>query len=719
MYLCTRNNSYGVGNAPDQWCDVMKQPSFISLLFSFGDKSPRRQEALKYTFIALLFLTTAVFIFWFFPNVLHFQYTYNQGSPWKYEEVTAPYAFEIYKSDAELEEERSALLKDFCPIFEKDTAVQSTMVQIMKGKLQTTPDDANYPYYCYVKDKLNEIYSVGIISGNVREKQQSQGVKKIRIITDNISKEYEIDQFFSTKTAYEKLINESPAELDSKILKDYNLNNYIEENIVYEEEKTENLKKELLKTISLTKGQVQSGEKIIGHGEIVTAEVYDVLNSLKYSTEENNKERNSRMIAIGQGFIIAFVLLVFFLYFYQFRQKFLVDPRDVVFILSLVLVFCLITAWIVTKEYSQYVYLVPYALISITISVFFDTRTALFTHLTTVLLCSSLVPNEFEFLFLQVSIGMLSICTLKTVYQRSHLFKSAALISCSYIVLYLGFSLIHEKDMDEVDKMPLLLFLINGFFLLFANPLIYIIERIFGYISDSSLVELANTNNPLLRKFSEVAPGSFQHSMQVSNLAAECAIALKDKANPILVRTAALYHDIGKMANPEYFTENQSGGRNPHEGKTEIESAAIIINHVADGVRIAKQNNLPEKIQAFIQTHHGESQVKYFLITYKNKHPDEPVDEKLFTYPGPRPSSREMCILCMCDAVEAASRSLTDYTDQTINELVEKIVTAQMREGMFDQAPITLDQIKVVKSVLKEKLKTIYHTRISYPELKK
>ena len=272
---------------------------------------------------------------------------------------------------------------------------------------------------------------------------------------------------------------------------------------------------------------------------------------------------------------------------------------------------------------------------------------------------------------------------------------------------------------EEVDLKVLGYFVINGILLLFANPLIFIIERIFGYISDASLLELANTNNTLLRQFSEVAPGSFQHSMQVSNLAAECAVALNGKANPILVRTAALYHDIGKMNNPEFFTENQTGGRSPHEGRPEDESAEIIKNHVSDGLKIAKQHNLPEKIQDFIASHHGESKAMYFYVNFVKNHPEAVVDEAKFTYPGPRPSSREMCILSMCDAVEAASRSMKDYNDQSINDLVENIISTQVRDGMFDLAPITFDQIKIIKAVLKSKLKTIYHTRISYPELKK
>lgn len=697
---------------------IMKENSFLSRLFSIGDKTPKRSEILKYLSIVGLFVMVAVLVFVFYPNVKQFHYTYEEGSPWKYEDLTAPYAFEIYKSQKEVDEEKDFVMKDFSPIFNRSDDVQNQMLAKMRNKLSVSQEDAQYPYYKYVERKLKEIYKTGIVSPGELDRQNNDGVIDIQVVTEeNISHDRQLSSLLTPKKAYEKIMADSPSDLDNNILKSYNLDNYIRPNIVYDSDRTEKLKREMLKNISLTKGKTQAGEKIIDHGEIISSQTYDVLESYKRALEENGQLRDAKEIAIGQAVIIVFCLIVLFMYFFQFRQKYLMERRDVLFILSLVTLMCLVTSWVVRNEWSPYT--IPYALIPITVSVFFDTRTALFSHLITVLLCSFIVPNGYEFLFLQTIVGMLSICTLKRVYQQSHLFKAVMLIFCSYVALYLGFSLIHEKNWDDIDLHSLTFFLVNGVFLLFGNPLIYIIEKIFGYTSDSSLVELENTNSPLLRKFAELAPGSFQHSMQVSNLAAECAVALNGKANPILVRTAALYHDIGKMAHPEFFTENQTGGRNAHEGKTEMESAAIIINHVQDGVDIARQNGIPSKIISFIQTHHGESKTKYFLITYKNNHPDEEVDESLFSYPGPKPSTREMAILSMCDAVEAASRSLSSYTDETINDLVEKIVNGQLSDGMFDQAPITLAQIKTIKSVLKDKLKTIYHTRISYPELKK
>lgn len=383
--------------------------------------------------------------------------------------------------------------------------------------------------------------------------------------------------------------------------------------------------------------------------------------------------------------------------------------------LGMIVVLCFFTSIVIKHNFSPYI--IPYAILPIIITTFFDTRTALFSHITTVLLCSFIVPSEFDFLFLQITIGMISICTLKNLFQRSQLVKSAGVIVLVYCVLYLGDTLVHERTLSQIQWWSFLFFLVNGALLLFAYPLIYIIEKIFGYVSDVTLVELANTNNPLLRKFSEVAPGSFQHSMQVSNLAAEAALAIE--ANPMLARTGALYHDIGKITNPAFFTENQSSF-NPHaELNNEEKSAQIIIQHVEDGVNIAKKYGLPSLLQDFIRSHHGLNTTKYFYYAAKNKYPDKEIDQTKFMYPGPLPYTKEMAIVMMCDSVEAASRSLPEYTDKSINDLVEKIVNEQMIEGTFKNTPITFKNVETVKAVLKEKLKNIYHTRISYPELKK
>ncbi len=683
-------------------------------LFGVDAIAKDKRDLIKSIMVIVLFLLAGALVFKFYPNINKFPYTYEEGSPWKYGEVTAPFAFEIRKSKEEIAKEQEKLLKEFQPIFYYDESVKSDSRSLLRHKFGQT-DDATTPYFKYLDAQLVQIYNVGVVSTTDLEKQLSEGGTVVRLVLENVSKEKNIENFFTTKTAYEKIINGAPSNLDKNTLQSYNINNYISENIKYDAEKTEYLRKDLLRTISLTKGQIQMGEKIIDRGEIITDAKYDILNSYKQEIEENNQRKDTNLIALGQGIIISCALLVFFLYFYLFRSKFLIKKRDSAFMLCMIALFCILTSLAVQHEISPNV--IPYALIPIVVSSFFDTRTALFTHLTTVLLCSFIVPNEFEFLFLQVIIGMISICTLKTVYQRSHLIRAVLIISLGYLILYLGFALIHERGVDQLDLVSVSYFLINGLLLLFAYPLIFIIEKLFGYTSDATLVELANTNNDIFRKFSELAQASFNHSMQVSNLAEAAAKSIG--ANPMLVRTGALYHDIGKMNNPTYFTENQNGV-NPHvELNDEEKSAQIIIRHVTDGLEIAKKYDLPEKIQDFIRTHHGKGKTTYFYNTAKNKYPDKEIDETLFMYPGPQPFTREQVILMMCDAVEAASRSLGAYTDKNINDLVEKIINGQLQEGLYDDSPITLKQINTIKGVLKEKLKSLYHTRIVYPELNK
>ena len=480
-------------------------------------------------------------------------------------------------------------------------------------------------------------------------------------------------------------------------------------------------RQDIIKSVITTIGAVKEGEKIVDKGDKITDKVYSKLTSLERAIENGEGDSSNRyLVKIGQVIIVSICLLTFYFYLTLFRTRFIQERRNVVFMLLMILSLCGLTSFVV--RYSpDWVHAIPYAILPIVIATFFDTRTALFMHNTTVLICSFIVHEGVEFLLMQVVIGMLTICILKDMYERSQLVKTVIIIFAAYIFLYFGSTLIYTSKWVRIDAVEFVQelgpFVMNALLLLFAYPLIYIIEKTFNYVSDVTLVELANTNNPLLLQFSEVAPGSFQHSMQVANLAD--AAAREIGAKPMLVRTGALYHDIGKMENPVFFTENQSGV-NPHDALNDEESSArIIIDHVANGLRIAKANGLPEKIQDFIRTHHGTSQAKYFYIKACNKNPDTPVDISKFTYPGPRPFSREMAILMMCDAVEAASRSLKEYTDESITNLVSKIIDSQIADGAFKDAPLTFKNIEQIKAKLIEKLKTIYHTRVSYPELKK
>ena len=438
---------------------------------------------------------------------------------------------------------------------------------------------------------------------------------------------------------------------------------------------------------------------------------------MKKQFHQEERKSNNNTILLGEILIVSCLILLFYLYARLFRKKFFISKRFVSVTLLFIIGFTIATSMIVQHANPKWVYIIPYSLLPIVLSTFFDTRTGLFAHVITVLLSSFMVPLPFEFVLLQITTGMVAIYSLKDLAQRSQLVQSAIIIVISYCLIYFGYGITIEGDITRINWTMFIYFFVNGVLLLFAYPLIYILEKMFGYISNVTLIELANTNNKVLRNLSELAPGTFQHSMQVSNLASE--IAIKVGANPLLARTGAMYHDIGKMKNPAFFTENQNKGNNPHQQLSFEDSARIIIQHVEDGVQIAKDANIPNCIIEFIQTHHGTNKVRFFYNSYRLQFPEKEIDDSIFTYPGPNPNTKETAIVMLCDAVEAASRSLPEYTDEAIDGLVEKIITSLLQEGSLNEAPLTMQHISLTKLILKEKLKNIYHTRISYPELQK
>ncbi len=478
-------------------------------------------------------------------------------------------------------------------------------------------------------------------------------------------------------------------------------------------EKAEN---EFIQQVDISRGMVQRGQRIIDQGEIVDAQTYNILSSLKRVTEERSggTTRNHWML-LGQFLLILFMFTSFYTYLLYFRPAEYRNRKHVIFMVLLITFFVLLTAVTVRFELFS-IYIIPYAIVTILIRTFIDSRTALFASLITIIMSSLMVPFPFEFIVIQVCVAMASIFMLKELSERSQLIKSSFFILFTYILVYLGLELYQEGNVKEINWVVLAYFLINFIFIMFSYSLVYLVERSFGFISGVSLVELSNINKPLLKNLSEKAPGTFQHSLQVSNLG--MAAAAKLGANASLIRTGALYHDIGKMANPAFFTENQVAGMNPHAGLPFEESARIIINHVKDGVRIAQKHNVPQQIVDFIETHHGTSMPKYFYISWKNANPGKEANEADFRYPGPNPFSKETAIMMMADAVEASSRSLPEYTEQALRNLVDKIIDAQLAEGYFKSAPITFKDIQTVKDVFVEKLATMYHSRIVYPELK-
>ena len=546
---------------------------------------------------------------------------------------------------------------------------------------------------------------------------KKDSILSIRIIDNRMANTESINKLFTEKEAYEYLLSADSTQFNPTILRQCGLYEYIVPNLVADKERTETARKEMLDSYSWAKGVILSGQKIIDRGEIVTSEKYIILESLRTeSVQRSETFSQKRLILVGQILFVGVFILFFMLYLNLFRKEYFKHRGSLSLLFVLIVLYTVATS-LLTSKTSININILPYAMLAIVIRVFLDSRTAFMTYLITILICSIALRLPYDFILVQTAAGLAAIFSLRELSQRSQLFRTAILVILTYSLIYFAFELIVENDFSKLNGRMYIYFVINGVLLLFAYPLLFMLEKTFGFTSNVTLVELSNINNELLKQMAETVPGTFQHSMQVANLASEAANRIG--ANSQLVRTGALYHDIGKMENPAFFTENQSGGVNPHKNLNYEQSAQVVINHVTDGLKLAEKHNLPKEIKDFISTHHGHGKTKYFYISWKNEHPgEEPNDEK-FTYPGENPSTKETAILMMADSVEAASRSLPEYTEESISNLVDKIIDSQVAEGYFKNCPITFKDIETVKSVFKEKLKTIYHTRISYPELQK
>lgn len=661
----------------------------------------------------IFFILAVILIVYFSPRESKVSYDESEGRPWRYGLVTAPFDFPIYKPDAQLEAERDSILKNYIPYYSLDKTRADKAIASFLSNAKEKHVESEYIFY--IKRKIEEIYSRGLISAAEYDKHGNKNLKQLYLVdADNYAVIKNLSDLYTSKLAYEKIMKDLPHGLSSQVVQSLDLNDYLYDNVIYNSELSKKAKDDLLAKIPFAEGNVQAGQKIIDRGEIVTAKTVHILNSLQKKTEQNEGSATKQsLMIVGDIILITSFIFAFMTYLMFFRPREYNDRRNVIFMLLMIVIFCVLTGLFVKLEFN--VYIIPFAIATIMVRTFIDSRTAMMTHLATILICSLMVPFPQEFLMLQIPIGFMCIFSLRDLSERSQLIKSSFFIFIAYIVLYIGITLVLSGDVKQINPLMFLYFAINFMFLMFVYLLVYMCERVFGFISGVSMIELSNTNKPLLQKLSEVAPGTFQHSMQVSNLAA--AVAVRIGANAPLVRTGALYHDIGKMTNPAYFTENQAPGINPHASLTYKESAQIIIGHVAEGIKLAKKNNLPQQIIDFIATHHGTGIVKYFYNSYKNEHPDEDVDITDFSYPGPNPFSKETAILMMADTVEAASRSLKEYSEETISNLVDKLIDSQMNDGLLKNSPITFRDIDIAKGIFKDKLNTIYHARIAYPEL--
>lgn len=666
---------------------------------------------------AVTFILAALLIAYFFPREGKFRYLFYEGKPWRYGLLTAPNDFPIYKTDEEIQAEKDSLLQHFEPYYRMDPEIQTKEINKLRTNYNANlHNKANASYMQYIENSLIKLYNQGIISPQDMDELHNEGYKRIKLRENNVAKTEYIVDLFTVKTAYEFIINNCPSYLDKTILQSCDINNYLTENITFDQVMSDKIKEDMLQSVSLANGMVQAGERIVDRGEIIDNHTYNVLRSLKmvHESKAGGNQRQS-LILVGQFVLVFGILFCFWLYLWSFRPKIFRNRRNVLFLILCIFVGCILAELCIT--YSLFnIYILPFAIVPIVVRTFFDSRTALFSHLIVVLICSLMAAFPHEFLLMQIIAGMVVTFSLRELSERSQLIRCAFFIFMAYTLTYLSLTLYQEADLKKINWMMILYFGINFILLMFSYILVYMLEKTFGYVSSITLVELSNINQPILKKLSETCPGTFQHSLQVSILAAEAAA--KIGADAQLVRTGALYHDIGKMSNPVFFTENQSS-INPHNQLSYDQSAQIIISHVTEGIKMAEKIGIPKAVINFIRTHHGNGKAKYFYNSFKNKYPDKPIDEKLFTYPGPNPFSKETAVLMMADSVEAASRSLKEHTEESIKLLVDKIVDGQIADGLLRNAPLTFKDIENVKLVFVDKLKTMFHTRISYPDLKK
>ena len=688
----------------------------------------------RYIFIGFLFVASIAIVVSLYPREGKFKYEYQKGKPWMHEVLIAPWDFPIYKSETELNRGRDSLLQTFMPYFNHDTTIYKQELasflsyynELKVNRLGTAYDLSASDYErirSYITDILKDVYTIGIYEVDELAERLRQEEKNVIIIRGNIVQEVKFSELFTHKSAYEHVKAEKDnllLSIDESInlklfefISTISLYDFVKPNVSYNQELTSSERDKLLNNVSLTRGLIQKGELIISRGELVNDFRFRVLESLRVEFGARVGSYSSWLLILGQIILVTSCFLILFLFLLNFRVEVLDSFTKTLFIILLILSFTVLT-WVVLLLPDISVYLIPMAIIPVVIRTFYDPRLALFILLVTLMMVGFIVPNSFEFVFINLIAGVVVIFTLTNTYRRGKLFFSASMVFLTYSLVYFGIDIIQERNISDINWITYAWFAGNSVLILLSYPLIFIFEKTFGFLSDATLFELSDTNQPLLRRLAEEAPGSFQHSMQVANLVEDAARAIG--ANPLLVRAGALYHDIGKVNDSEYFTENQADGFNPHDNIAPDESAKIIINHITRGLELARKSKLPEQIIDFIRTHQGTTKTYYFFRDYRDKFPKKDIDPATFTYPGPKPFTKETALMMMADAVEASSRSLQEYSEESIRNLVEGIIDHQMQEDQFTDAPISFKDISVAKDAFVKRLLTIYHARIKYPK---
>ena len=686
-------------------------------------------------FRLFLFFFSLILILYLFPRQAKFKYEFTKGKPWLHETIIAPFDFSILKSESDLDKEKEIVKSQHLSLYNFNKNIFDIKAEDFINEFEEkwsenngTKKDLRFTFKNLFKNRkklannkknnlasfgfnfLNEIYSVGIIQLN--SSVDNQNYDRILLKNNLIAEKRDVNDFYTVSTAANKINLISKLTNDEYIFLVPLLLSSIEQNILYDKYSSDELLSNDLSNINPERGLIVSGQIIINKGELIDFEKYQILLSLKKKYEGKTWKKSSFFLVLfGQFILVGISLLILWLFLRQYRNTVLENTTKISMILFLILLM-VFSSTMVLSFAPSWIYLIPFCMSPIILKAFFDNRIALFVHLITILILGFIMPNGFEFVFLQFIAGIISILTVLKMYTRVQLFTSVIKIMGAYLLVYIALSITHAASFNEIDPVKLLQFTISGALTIFAYPIVFLFEKLFSLVSDVSLLELTDTNSPLLRRLSDEAPGTFQHSLQVANLAEMGALEIG--ANALLIRAGAIYHDIGKLKNPLFFIENQSSKFNPHDEIEFDESAQIIIDHVLDGIEIAKENNLPDELIDFIRTHHGTTTVEYFYKQFINNLTEENIDDSLFTYPGPKPFSKETAILMMADASEASARSLKNPTSDNLDDLIESVINKQISSEQFVNADITFKEITQLKKLFKNKLVNIHHARIEY-----
>ncbi|MCF8360055.1 MAG: HDIG domain-containing protein [Prolixibacteraceae bacterium] len=691
-----------------------------------ADNTSKLMQILKKSYFILFFIITIALIYVLYPKQGMFKYEFQKGKPWKHEDLIAPFDFPILKSKEAVEAEKDSLLAGYIPYFEINSEIKKNQLMNLETDIEKVFQSIGPiadsiivdSFKTYFAGLYSRLYDQGILENSIEMHEPLRGKESIYIVADNKAKIVSKESVLSLKSAYLKLNNLIKEEALSDTLflnlqQKLDFNKYLEPNLFYDKNANETAKAELLAPVSTTRGLVPEGVRIISQGDVVSGEKYVVLESLKQAYEHKRYYGGWFSVPmIGQLLLVLALMGLLVVYLTNFNRKIFQRKRNFSLILSTILITFLLARLIYDNPYLSF-YLLPICILPIIIRTFVGARIAIFVHLLAVLMVGFLAPNSFEYIFIQFFAGTIAVVSLSKLHRRGHLVITSLLVTLSYFVLFFIFEMIKEGNFQTINWKEFIWLAGNGMLILIAYPLIYIYEKIFGFISDVTLMELSDTNHPLLRRLAEQAPGTFQHSMQVANMAEE--FIAKTYGNPMLVRTGALYHDVGKIQSSQFFIENQSAGQSPHKKLSYTKSAEKIISHVAEGVALARKHNIPDSIIDFIKTHHGKGVARYFYLKYKEENPDKEVDIEKFMYPGPNPVSRETAVVMLADGVEAAARSLPEKNEQTLKKVIDQIIDAKVQNHELDEAPITFKDIKDIKAIFLEKLKNIYHVRIQYP----